>query len=550
MLRSLTVDNYALIDHLEMQLDPHLNIITGETGAGKSILLGALGLLLGNKNDGSAIKDNTKSCVVEGVFEISSLNLKSLFDQKDWDWEELISVRRTIAPSGKSRAFVGDIPVTLADLKELGVNLIDIHSQHQNLILQSEQFRTEALDLVAQNGKLLTQYSQHYSALNSLKSELSRLENSTAQMARDQEWLTHQVEELVGAKLIEGEVEQIEVEMVMLENADRINESLSTLRARLDSEDVGILTQLKSSHNDLRTIGKNFRPAQEYASRIESVIAELKDINSSVSVDCERIECNPDRLQKLSDRLGLIYSLSQKHRAKDLAELISIRDDFASRLTTINNSDEEVAKLKSQIAKSQSEAMDVAIEIENRRKEASVKIAKDICATLAMLGMSDATIDIRVARRDTLTSTGVNTVDFLFSSNKAFTPQPIDKIASGGEISRVMLSLKALLARHKHLPTIIFDEIDTGVSGQIADAMGEIIASLSKSLQVLDITHLPQVAAKGNTHFVVYKDGGHTNIKLLDSQERITQIATMISGAQISSAALEQAKVLLSLRGR
>ncbi len=550
MLRSLTVDNYALIDHLEMQLDPHLNIITGETGAGKSILLGALGLLLGNKNDGSAIKDNTKSCVVEGVFEISSLNLKSLFDQKDWDWEELISVRRTIAPSGKSRAFVGDIPVTLADLKELGVNLIDIHSQHQNLILQSEQFRTEALDLVAQNGKLLTQYSQHYSDLNSLKSELSRLENSTAQMARDQEWLTHQVEELVGAKLIEGEVEQIEVEMVMLENADRINESLSTLRARLDSEDVGILTQLKSSHNDLRTIGKNFRPAQEYASRIESVIAELKDINSSVSVDCERIECNPDRLQKLSDRLGLIYSLSQKHRAKDLAELISIRDDFASRLTTINNSDEEVAKLKSQIAKSQSAAMDVAIEIENRRKEASVKIAKDICATLAMLGMSDATIDIRVARRDTLTSTGVNTVDFLFSSNKAFTPQPIDKIASGGEISRVMLSLKALLARHKHLPTIIFDEIDTGVSGQIADAMGEIIASLSKSLQVLDITHLPQVAAKGNTHFVVYKDGGHTNIKLLDSQERITQIATMISGAQISSAALEQAKVLLSLRGR
>lgn len=550
MLRSLTVDNYALIDHLEMQLDPHLNIITGETGAGKSILLGALGLLLGNKNDGSAIKDNTKSCIVEGVFEISSLNLKSLFDQKDWDWEEQISVRRTIAPSGKSRAFVGDIPVTLADLKELGVNLIDIHSQHQNLILQSEQFRTEALDLVAQNGKLLTQYSQHYSALNSLKSELSRLETSTAQMARDQEWLTHQVEELVGAKLIEGEVEQIEVEMVMLENADRINESLSTLRARLDSEDVGILTQLKNSQNDLRSIAKNFRPAQEYASRIESVIAELKDINSSVSVDCERIECNPDRLQNLSDRLGLIYSLSQKHRAKDLAELISIRDDFASRLTTINNSDEEVTKLKSQIAECQSAAMDVAIEIENRRKEAGEKIAKDICATLAMLGMSDATINIRVARRDTLTSTGVNAVDFLFSSNKAFTPQPIDKIASGGEISRVMLSLKALLARHKHLPTIIFDEIDTGVSGQIADAMGEIIASLSKSLQVLDITHLPQVAAKGNTHFVVYKNGGHTNIKLLDSQERITQIATMISGAQISSAALEQAKVLLSLRGQ
>lgn len=546
MLRSLTVDNYALIDHLEMQLDPHLNIITGETGAGKSILLGALGLLLGNKNDGSAIKDNTKSCVVEGVFDIASLNLKPLFDQKDWDWEEQISVRRTISPSGKSRAFVGDIPVTLADLKELGTKLIDIHSQHQNLILQSEQFRTDTLDLVAQNQELLAQYSLHYGELSRLRSELSSLETATAQMARDQEWIAHQVEELMGAKLTNGESEEIEAELVMLENADRINEALSTLRMRLDSEEIGILTQLKNSQNELRTVGKSFRPADEYASRIESVIAELKDINSSVGVDCERIECNPDRLQKLSDRLGLIYSLCQKHRAKDLAELIAIRDDYASKLSIINSSDEELLKLKRQIEESQSKAMDIAIQIESKRKDAGSEFAKNICNTLNLLGMSDATIEVRVARRDTLTSSGINSIDFLFSSNKAFTPQPIDKIASGGEISRVMLSLKSLIAKYKHLPTIIFDEIDTGVSGQIADAMGEIIASLSESLQVLDITHLPQVAAKGDTHFVVYKDEGRTNIKLLDSEERINQIATMISGAQISSAALEQARILLN----
>ncbi|MFI3291947.1 MAG: DNA repair protein RecN [Rikenellaceae bacterium] len=546
MLQSLTVENYALIDHLEMALDPRLNIITGETGAGKSILLGALGLLLGNKNDGSAIKDNAKSCVVEGMFDISTLNLKPLFDAKDWDWEEHISIRRTISPSGKSRAFVGDIPVTLADLKELGINLIDIHSQHQNQILQSEQFRTEALDLVAKNGDLLTQYSQYYRSLLALKSELATLENATAQMARDQEWITYQVEELVGAKLIEGESEEIEAELVMLENADRINEALSTLRTRLDTEEVGILVQLKSSQNELRTIAKSFKPAEEYGSRIESVIAELKDINSSVSGDCERVECNPERLQKLSDRLGLLYSLCQKHRAKDLAELITIRDDYSSKLNTINNSDEQLANLKSQISECQSKAMAIASKIESKRKSAAQLFAKEICHTLSMLGMSEATIDIRIERRQTLCSTGINSIDFLFSSNKAFTPQPIDKIASGGEISRVMLSLKALLAKHKDLPTIIFDEIDTGVSGQIADAMGEIIASLSTSLQVIDITHLPQVAAKGETHFVVYKDGGRTNVKLLDSQERINQIATMISGANISSAALEQARILLS----
>ncbi len=545
MLRSLTIENYALIDHLEMELDPHLNIITGETGAGKSILLGALGLLLGNKNDGSAIKDNAKSCVVEGVFEISSLNLKSLFEQHDWEWEEQVTIRRTISPSGKSRAFIGDIPVTLADLKGLGSRLIDIHSQHQNLILQSEQFRIEALDLVAQNDDLLSQYSQHYKAMMTLKAQLSELEEVAAKMARDQEWITHQVDELTAAKLIDGEVEEIESELAMLENVDRISESLSTLRTRLDSEEVGVLVQLKSSQNELRSVAKSFRPAQEYSLRIESVLAELKDINASISVDCEQIECNPERLQKLSDRLGEIYSLCQKHRAKDLAELITIRDDYASKLMIINNSDEEVTKLKSQIAESQSLAMQQAIKIESKRKAAAIKFGDAICHTLRMLGMSDATIDIRVERRESLTLSGINSVDFLFSSNKSFTPQPIEKIASGGEISRVMLSLKSLLAKHKHLPTIIFDEIDTGVSGQIADAMGEIIASLSTSLQVIDITHLPQVAAKGETHFVVYKDGGRTNIKLLDECERVSQIATMISGAQISSAAMEQARILL-----
>ncbi|MFR9602844.1 MAG: DNA repair protein RecN [Rikenellaceae bacterium] len=547
MLRSITVDNYALIDHLEMALDPKLNIITGETGAGKSILLGALGLLLGNKNEGSAIKDNTKSCVVEAIFDISTLKLKPLFEAKDWEWEESVSVRRTIAPSGKSRAFVGDIPVTLADLKELGARLIDIHSQHQNLVLNSEEFRIEALDLVAKNTKLLTKYRDVYSALSKLRAELSSLEASAKEIARDQEWVTFQVDELVGAKLIEGESEEIEKELLILENADRINEVLTTLRNRLDREEIGVLVELKNSQNELLSIHKNYDIAAEYAARLEGVLAELKDINTSVARDCERIECNPERLTKLSDRLGMIYSLCQKHRVANLEELISLREEYISKLTKINNSDEEITTLRQEIALRHQEAMEVAQEIEARRKSAATEFGVAICKTLKMLGMSEAKIVIEVSRRAELCLSGVNNVEFLFSSNAAFTPQPIDKIASGGELSRVMLSLKSLLAKHKQLPTIIFDEIDTGVSGQIADAMGEIISTLSDSLQVVDITHLPQVAAKGETHFVVYKSDGRTNIKLLDNTQRVNQIATMISGSHISNAAIEQAKILLKI---
>ncbi len=547
MLRSITVDNYALIDHLEMELDPQLNIITGETGAGKSILLGALGLLLGNKNDGSAIKDNTKSCVVEAIFDISTLNLKPLFDLHDWEWEESISVRRTISPSGKSRAFVGDIPVTLADLKELGARLIDIHSQHQNLMLSSEDFRIEALDLVAKNSKLLTKYRELYGSLTKLRGELQTLEDAATRSSRDQEWLTFQVEELVGAKLVGGESDQIEAELLILENADHINEVLTTLRGRLDDEEVGVLVSLKNSQNELASIAKSYNTAQEYASRIESVLAELKDINSSLSKDCERIECDPNRLAKLSDRLGVIYSLCQKHRVANLDELIAQRDKYVTQLDQINNSDEAITTLKSKIAECETKALTIALEIESKRQNAAKEFGGEICKTLRMLGMSEAQITIEVSRRGALCPTGINNVEFLFSSNSAFTPQPIDKIASGGEISRVMLSLKSLLASYKQLPTIIFDEIDTGVSGQIADAMGKIISNLSKSLQVVDITHLAQVAAKGETHFVVYKAEGRTNIKLLDSAERINQIATMISGSHISNAAIEQAKILLNI---
>ncbi len=545
MLQSITVDNYALIEHLEMSLDGKLNIITGETGAGKSILLGALGLLLGNKNDGSAIKDNTKSCVVEGVFDISSLNLQSMFSDKDWDWDESITIRRVISPSGKSRSFVGDIPATLVDVKELGSKLIDIHSQHQNQLLSSEGFRVESIDLFAQNMELLATYEGHYEELTNLRTELQRVEEQSAKSLRDQEWLTFQVEELEGAKLTDGEDKTLEEELQILENSDRIGEALSTLHSALDAEEVGVLSRLKGSLNDMRSISSKYSAAEDYAQRLGSVLAELKDIDSSVEHDMERVEADPERLQRIGDRLGVLYSLCQKHRAQDLGELIAIRDEYVARLELINSSDEQLQTLRTAVEKCHTKAMGVAKELESRRKKSAKRFEETICKTLSMLGMGEATLKVDISSRETLCATGVNRVDFLFSSNRNATPQPIDKIASGGEVSRVMLSLKSLVAQHKQLPTIIFDEIDTGVSGQIADAMGDIISTLSESLQVVDITHLAQVAAKGDTHFVVYKEQGRTNIKRLTAQERVTQIATMISGAQISDAAVEQAKILL-----
>lgn len=545
MLRRLIVENYALIDHLEMELDENLNIITGETGAGKSILLGALGLLLGNKNDGSAIKDNTQNCIVEGIFSLTGHGLEGLFEENDWDYDEQIAVRRMISPAGKSRAFINDIPVQLADLKLLGSKLIDIHSQHQNRVLSDEGFRINALDLLAQNEDLLSKYRVKFSELATLKSELTKLEAEAQQGQRDVEWLTFQVNELTTAALQEGEDTDLESELLVLENADRISESLTQFRNAMDDDNVGVLLQLKQSINSFDSVASSYAPAKDYFERLQSVVAELKDMNSSITAESERVESDPQRLQKVSDRLGVIYSLQQKHHVSNLAELIAVRDQYQTKLNSIVQSDDNINALRESISKCETAARLVAEKIRARREKAAPKFEREIVATLTMLGMAQTRFCVVVTPLERLVASGGDSVEFLFSANPTMSPQPIERIASGGEISRVMLSLKALLAARMKLPTIIFDEIDTGVSGRIADAMGEIIASLSSTMQVIDITHLPQVASKGDTHFVVYKDGGHTNITKLSAEDRVTQIATMISGSHISDAALEQAKILL-----
>ena len=557
MLRRLSVENYVLIDKLEMELDPHLNIITGETGAGKSILLGALGLLLGAKNDGSAMKDAARNCVVEGTFDLSGRDMEAFFAGNDLDYAPETTVTRMITPAGKSRAFINDLPVQLAQLREFGTHLIDIHSQHQNLILSSEEFRTSALDTVAGNGELLAQYAAQYTRLTELRRRLAALREAAAGGRRDEEWLRFQSEELTAANLREGEQAAIEEELAVLENADRIGEVLTTLRNALDADETGMLTLLKNSENDLTRIREHFPAAGEYAARLHSVLEELKDIYNAAAADSERLDADPERLAKLAARLDALYALQQKHRVASETELIAARDRYAAQLAAIVHGDEEIAAAEKVhllpdhgwsmhgTLEAAQKAGALADRLYKARAKAAPAFEKQILATLAQLGMPETVFKVTLTPLPDLGRTGRDGVAFLFSANRNATPQSVERIASGGELSRVMLALKALLARRMQLPTVIFDEIDTGVSGRIADAMGEIIESLSATLQVVDITHLPQVASKGTAHFVVYKRDGRTGITRLTDEERITEIAKMLSGSRITDAAIAQARILL-----
>ncbi|WP_300897110.1 DNA repair protein RecN [uncultured Alistipes sp.] len=545
MLRRLSVENYALIDKLEMELDPHLNIITGETGAGKSILLGALGLLVGGKAEGGVICDPSRSCIVEGEFDLAGLGLEAWFEEADLDHAPRTVIRRTIAPSGKSRAFINDLPVQLAQLRELGARLIDIHSQHRNLILSSEEFRTSALDTVAGNEALRTEYAAAYAALGRLQRELEALREEALRSRRDEEWLLYQTEELRAAGLRTGEVAELETEQAVLADADRIGETLGALHEALDDEQTGILPRLKGAETSLHHIRTSYPRAGELAERLRSVIEELKDIGATASDDAERIDADPERLQKIDDRLAALYSLQQKHRAATPDELIALRDDYAARLDAIEHGDERIAALEARTAQAADAADALAARLHASRLKAAPAFEKRILATLAQLGMPDTLFRIGITDTGAPTRTGRDRVEFLFTANRTAAPQPVDRIASGGELSRVMLAIKALLAERMQLPTIIFDEIDTGVSGRIADAMGRIISELASTMQVVDITHLPQVASKGETHFVVRKREGHTGIARLGDEARVEEIAKMLSGSEITPAALEQARILL-----
>ena len=545
MLKSLTIENYALIESLHVEWDEHLNIITGETGAGKSILLGALGMLLGAKNEGQATKDITKNCVIEATFSIDGYGLEQIFDDNDLDYESEITIRRIITPAGKSRSFVGDMPVQLSTLKELGSRLVDIHSQHQNLILSSEEFRTATLDTLASNEALLEEYSSLLSRLTALRSQLSKMEAEMEAARKDEEWLRYTVEEFRAVKLRENEQAETEQKLAILESSDRIGESLTTLRNVLDDDELGVLVALSRSERELSSMGESYPTGNTIAERLHAVIEELKDISATAADEAESIDADPEKLQKLSDRLNTIYSLEIKHRAESYDDLLAKAEEFEQRLASIDNSDTELLKKREEIASLEADCRSVATKIHDARVEVCAPFEKKIVAILQKLGMEDARFEVAITPIDTFTPSGTDNIAYLFTANRTTKPAPIERIASGGELSRVMLALKAILVEKIKLPTVIFDEIDTGVSGRIADAMGEIIADMATKMQVVDITHLPQVASKSGAHFVVYKSEGKTNIRRLTKAERIDEIAKMLSGSEISDAARKQAKILL-----
>lgn len=535
-----------------MELGPSLNIITGETGAGKSILLGALGLIMGNRADTAALKDAGRNCVVEGVFDIEGYRLEEFFGANDLDYDASTVIRRVITPAGKSRAYVNDLPVQLSILKELSSKLIDIHSQHQSLMVASEGFRTGIVDAIAAESVLNEKYYTLYASLRANERDLARLRADAEKSRRDEEWLRHQHDQIAALKLREGEQSELEAEQSELANAVNIRTALNDAQSNMDDDEAGILVRLKSAEITLRNIAEVYPHAEELAARVRAALVELKDVEAEISSEADRIEDNPARLAAVDERLGSIYSLIQKHGTESSDGLMALQCDIAAKLDRISGCSEEIAALEKAIGEIRADATAEAAKITAARRKAAARLSEGVEKILDRLGIPAARFVCEITPLPDLSPSGADEIRFLFSANLNVAPQPLEKIASGGEISRVMLALKSLVARSAMLPTIIFDEIDTGVSGRIADAMGEIIAELAGAMQVVNITHLPQVASKGDTHFLVYKEetsaGTQSAIKLLTPEERITEIAKMLSGSTVTPAALTQARTLLKMQ--
>ncbi len=547
MLIKISVENYALIESLHMELDGHLNIITGQTGAGKSILLGALGMILGGRADAGVLLDVGRNCVVEGEFDVEGYGLEGFFEEHDLDFSREITVRRVITPAGKSRAYVNDLPVSLTLLKELGTHLVDIHSQHQSLLVSDEMFRMKMVDGIARNTKLTDRYGGLYARWRDVERELAVLREELEQSRRDEEYVRYQYEELAAMNLGEGEMERLEEEQKRLAGVEEIQEALGGSLELLNGEPSGAVDALKSVTNALSRVEEVYGPSAEWRARVESAYIELKDIVNELENAVEEVVGDPRRLAEVEERMATLFALMQKHRVSSVEELIALRDDYGRRLQNISDGDGRMAELQAEAAACRKRVEECAAELSESRCRAAEKLQDGVMKMLGRLGMESARFVCAVERAERLASSGCDELMFLFASGADGQLRPLDKVASGGEISRVMLCLKALVAKSAMLPTIIFDEIDTGVSGRIADVTGEIIAELSESMQVLNITHLPQVASKGDTHFLVYKDS-RTHIRRLSEEERVEEIANMLSGSSVTDAARQQARLLLGMK--
>lgn len=553
MLERLSIENYALIQQLELELSPSLNIITGETGAGKSILLGALGLIMGNRADAAVLKDSGRNCVIEGLFDMGGYGLETFFDENELDYERHTVIRRIVTPAGKSRAYVNDLPVQLATLRELAAHLIDIHSQNQGVLVADGEFRIRVLDSLADNRGLRAEYGRAYRALREREQELARLREEVGRNRRDEEYMRFQWQQIAALGLHEGELQELEAEQRELSNAEGILAALSEAGGLMENDETGVLAALKTAEAALQRIGGVLEGTSDLAARIHSAYVELKDVSGEVASLAGRIEDNPARLEAVDNRIGAVSDLMRRYGAASSDELLALGNDLATRLEAITDSDAEIAELEAETGALRVTAEGLAAAVTASRTEASALFDEAVGRVLARLGMPSARFVTEITPSGALSPSGADSVRFLFNANGGEGLQSLERIASGGETSRVMLALKSIVARSTKLPTILFDEIDTGVSGKIADAMGRIIAELGDSMQVVNITHLPQVASKGETHFLVYKEaspsGNVTRIRLLDREARVGEIAKMLSGSEVTEAAVAQARALLGYGG-
>jgi DNA repair protein RecN (Recombination protein N) len=549
MLAKLFVHNYALIKELDLEFENGLTIITGETGAGKSILLGALSLILGVRADTTVLLDKSEKCIVEGTFRIDEYDLSDFFTANDLDYEPLTILRREISPGGKSRGFINDTPVTVNLLKELGDHLIDIHSQHQTLMLSDNSFQMNIIDSFAGTAKLKNEYKLGYSNFLMLKKEFAEIKTQADKNRADLEYYQFQYNQLEEAKLIAGEQEELEAEQEMLTHAEEIRTGLNESARLFSGDEASLLPILGEIKSNLGKI-KSFLPGgDDLMKRAESSLIELDDLAREIEKLAFSIEADPVRLIVINSRLDLLYSLIQKHRVNNLEELLTKKEEISGLIISIVSSDERIAELKSVIEAESLKLKDLSVRMSEMRKSVLDEIETKITEILKQLGMPNGKFRISLSQLDDFAIAGIDEADFLFSANKQVAPENLAKIASGGELSRVMLSLKSLLTRNNNLPTIIFDEIDSGVSGEVADKVGQILAGMGKYMQVVNITHLPQVASRGNRHYHVYKDDSdgstYTRVKLLSPDERILEVARLLSGSEVTETAIKNARELL-----
>ena len=552
MLKQLYIKNFTLIDELDIQLFPGFSVITGETGAGKSIILGALSLLLGQRADSKSIKSGCDRCIIEAHFDLSRYQLESLFADNDIDYDnEDCIFRRELTSTGKSRSFINDTPVSLAVMKSIGQQLVDIHSQHQNLLLQEEDFQLNVVDIIAQDGKQLSDYQQAFKDYQTARKAVVRMQEELAKAAENEDFMRFQYNELQEANLEPGQQEELEQESETLSHVEDIKEALFNAEGILSGEEANLVESLREVSRTLSGIKGVFADVAEVTERIDSCYIELKDIAAEVSQLSSHVDYDPKRLDFINDQLGIIYSLEKKHRVETVEELITLRNQLKEQLSHLDNSSEEMDILRQQEKAAREKALKKASELNALRLKAAQKVEKEMKNRLVPLGIPNIRFVVDITQTE-MTEKGTDKVAFLFSANTSTAMQPVAQIASGGEIARVMLSLKAMISGTVKLPTIIFDEIDTGVSGRVAEMMAKIMQEMGQTdRQVISITHLPQIAALGRHHYKVYKEetkeGTKSRMSLLSDEERIQEIAQMLSGSDVTTAAINNAKELLKI---